>query len=699
MRINSKFLISTILLGLTCSTPRLVRSEIPGQSDLKGNTTATFCNALLDMNHKTLTEDYKRVGAHDPKWDKDAVSFLDALANWFSFSTADILDNVPPIQDMPELQALAKKLMAEKCDDPLVLYVYGRVIDNSPGEERARIESMMPLLLKSRYSDLRKYFALQKIESLYTSPNDPVITPNWRAELAQTEAGALSKESVDALGPMGPRCILYILQSDWDRTGLHEQLLQRYETAKLHPYVLNLLRGHYHLDRFCNGDGDRQQEYDQAVDAFQTAWKDYPQFPEAPQYMVWALAYKGNSVKEARVWFDRTTKIQFDYTPVYHAYRTAIRSGRGDIPQQLKAFSQECLDTKRFDTRVPAEFLCDLKEQTWDDRQGDPILFAKPENYSRLIALLDSYRAVLPQPRGVAYVDGLAAGVSCLAGNYNDAAPRFARLHTDEPLKEPFQSFNVLHLNIPRERTKAAAYAASAQTQAADAAALNHKYDDAITQLGGVLSKLSATDSGVPYIKSRLVEIAVQQKLAAGDTADIQPSKDLTGWIPFDGKWSVDKTGALVNTEPGSIFFMGDVGPRFTFSCHMERAGASDEYDRMGAYVDWQYESSNTGRQTLVRICPADFNVELAPRSDRWRTDLDPVKAAITGSDDITITRWDDLIWVSVNGKEVIHAAQVDKSCLSNGNIGLMSAHQAKATTRFTNITVAPLLKRPPIAD
>ena len=87
--------------------------------------------ATLAYNRRTLGGAYERVGRRDPKWDAGARDLLEAAAQHFASGTLG--DHYAPA-DVPAreaLIALAKPLVEGGCDDPIVVYLYGAMLQDT----------------------------------------------------------------------------------------------------------------------------------------------------------------------------------------------------------------------------------------------------------------------------------------------------------------------------------------------------------------------------------------------------------------------------------------------------------------------------------------------------------------------------------------------------------------------------------------
>ncbi|MEZ5988370.1 MAG: hypothetical protein R3F30_04475 [Planctomycetota bacterium] len=101
---------------------------------------------------------------------------------------------------------------------------------------------------------------------------------------------------------------------------------------------------------------------------------------------------RSGKVAEMRMWFDRAVAAQFDYIRAYVNLFWALRPRWHGSIEQLYAFADECLATKRYDTEVPDQIWM-IFEGIAADEEGLAKHFAKRRNYEMLKQLVEGISA------------------------------------------------------------------------------------------------------------------------------------------------------------------------------------------------------------------------------------------------------------------------------------------------------------------
>jgi hypothetical protein len=63
------------------------------------------------------------------------------------------------------------------------------------------------------------------------------------------------------------------------------------------------------------------------------------------------------------------------------------------------------------------------------------------------------------------------------------------------------------------------------------------------------LNDMNSEDPGAIFVRNKIKTLEFARDFAKGDWVSVQPDRDLSGWMPDVGKWSVDKDGRLVGVS------------------------------------------------------------------------------------------------------------------------------------------------------
>ncbi len=141
---------------------------------------AALLKENLDWNRQTLGAEYERAGKKDPRWDAAARQALDLAAQYFSQQTE-------PWVSPTQIYNAARKAVAAGCDDPMILYLYGRMSAGAnypgPAEYTRRMQAAADTLWSSRYSPIRRAVAMTF--SYQVDPITAASTPEARHKVEQ----------------------------------------------------------------------------------------------------------------------------------------------------------------------------------------------------------------------------------------------------------------------------------------------------------------------------------------------------------------------------------------------------------------------------------------------------------------------------------------------------------------------------------
>ena len=110
-------------------------------------------------------------------------------------------------------------------------------------------------------------------------------------------------------------------------------------------------------------DGWRKfEEYLQLAAAhYMRAWQMHPEHPEAAAMLIHVSMAGGDPEWSPRDWFQQAVTSQFDYLPAYEALGWSLTPRWGGSHRQMLAFARECIETDRWDTRVPLQSISELR--------------------------------------------------------------------------------------------------------------------------------------------------------------------------------------------------------------------------------------------------------------------------------------------------------------------------------------------------
>ena len=336
---------------------------------------------------------------------------------------------------------------------------------------------------------------------------------------------------------------------------------------------------------------DPKPYWQRARDHFTNAWKLRPQCPEAAEAMM-RLVLAGGSEREdtMRGWFDRAVSAQFDWTPAYTLMRQDLVNRR-DV-DGLYTFGTECLRTGRHDTSVPFKFIVILDDII---RVTQSHAFLKRPDVYRDVREFFRRNAANSDHKDMALFTSLEAMYACLAGEYDDARQAFERVgaRLDRELFKRFQ----LDPDMEIARAFAGTGPFQNEIEAMEKMAGAGQLAKAAEACQTLLAKVGGSDPARTYLRHRAVALDLEVKFGTGDWVPLPMDRDLAGWNPISGEWSVDSNGALVgksvirdvrDLRGAMLLTMARIGNRFEIEGHAELLGDSGGYGAVISYCGTQ---------------------------------------------------------------------------------------------------------------
>ncbi|MBZ0150374.1 MAG: hypothetical protein K8J09_02495 [Planctomycetes bacterium] len=373
---------------------------------------ADFDQWLRDV----YTKAYEDHGHHDAKWDADARALYAVLPTIIG-------------EDIPEAtSAIARRLQDSDCDDPLTLCTMMRALpDESAGRRIKTLTKVVPEVVK-QHSPPIAWWAEEALWVIARSGGRPDIgaqmMPRFRARMvvATTDAafaGAGRRHFVrcvwgrDELVPSG---------NLWFNDDMVDQL-GSLEGAE--PWCVEVVTGLCLLKKARYPKGSTEQRWSDARGAakhLREAYEMHPECPEAAAGMIHvAMLDAATAGASAREWFDRAVDAEFDYEPAYRAYVEALRPLFGGSIQAMYHFAEQCLDSERFDTRVPMWYVWTL-QRIQQEQRGAREVWAAEGVPGRLERLFRGYEKQVDAPFDAMALASLRVVTAWAGGRYPQAA-------------------------------------------------------------------------------------------------------------------------------------------------------------------------------------------------------------------------------------------------------------------------------------
>ncbi len=328
-------------------------------------TNASWAPVREKWLRRISTDLYREMGMRDPRWDSEAEALLEAYVK---------IDGCQP--DKPtvdEYEKLADAAMDAECPDPLVRMVAGKAF-----------------FLAERYEDAYAHIFRQ-------SPPGAPDYPEW-ATLAEDVVGwqlhcRLHPEEEDFIkgsyqafkARLGkalretefsgkqPRAVFHWLEHRFNRMDEHQfaPMLEALQTLEgregVDEWLVHTILGCLELKTAFAARGGSfaaevsergwegfNQHLPQARRHLVKAWKLNPDRPEPACMMIQVITGESGCAPAGRAWFDRAVAAEMDHLASYGALMWQQMPRWGGSHEQLLSLAEDCMETKRYDTGVPA---------------------------------------------------------------------------------------------------------------------------------------------------------------------------------------------------------------------------------------------------------------------------------------------------------------------------------------------------------
>ena len=319
------------------------------------------------------------------------------------------------------------------------------------------------------------------------------------------------------------------------------------------------------------------------------SWKENPNSPLAATLMIRVvMGGEAEAGESLRLWFDRAIAAQCDYPSAYSSILSAYQPRWGGSHELMLAFGRVCLDTKRFDLNLPAQFTiaCNSIVSEIGDWRA---FYRHPEIAKPLIEMSEGYVKETTGTASFSMRLSYLALNAWLAGDNVRAAGALAKLggplHPDCLLKlrshrvtETEMREEIAVGNSPLAADYSKAVALAERNQLAEAEQLFLKIQPS--------AKAGIADA----LRERLQVLQLEKKLATGEWVQLPVDPTLRGWLERGGDWSGTADGVLVNqgtdTE-GGIIHRARVGAEFEMKVEFSVQAKEKCCRRCDLYFDW----------------------------------------------------------------------------------------------------------------
>lgn len=587
-----------------------------------------FYRDVLEYHRQTLIEPYKKLGRRDPKWDAQALAYLEVVAQQFSFgSVPRLYQPEGSLAIRPHALELGKTLIDAGCDDPVVLYCHAaNLIDTQKAKQG------QPLLRKAveglRAKKYPAYCLAIAEDRLFNQSNDPDEKKKAKESGQAAWLNAFSGKHSGAERR-------FVVEARWAKLSDRAQQKAFVDAVSARqdadPWMKGVITGRLETqlawDSRGNGFANTVTEEGWkgffkhlalARDALAGAYAAAPNLPEPSADMITVAMGGSDELKEnPSDWFELATKAQLDYRHAYYSMMVGPLLPRwGGSYQQMIDFADACVAQPRFDTLIPMVYL-EVVERIGIDSKQPWSSLSTAKVYNQIVKVTEGYAATVNKKKAV-YYKSLHVAVACRANRLADARKVLDEMTAAGMTMDPVA---FAYFSVPNNAdTVSSIYARSgphaAKLAEAESQAANGDLAAAVAGMKAIVGQVAKDEPAQPFLAQRLFQVEQQMQFVAGEWSAMQMKGNLSGWSKRAGMWSADAAGAIIgHCDPHNaknvwsfLDWVGkdngrDPGRSFELSGVIEfPAGPSDL-----KYTDGAFELATTGEKGPKAIV-VDFN-------------------------------------------------------------------------------------------
>ena len=389
-----------------------------------------FYEQRYQWHLKTYVRNFEKFGHRSAVWDDKVKSMLAEYAVFRRERTSaafmqNLLDQVDHILELGCKDARVISIKG------ILLYENQNAVDAAP-----YLKQGLELLEKSDYPKRYSYFVTSHLRYVYSGSrglNNPYAAYQ-RAAMKYLGKAAQDRDYQDG----HQRYYMHDFIQEFSNKNCcmpenaavcMDEIIQ---SKQIDSWISQVARGYYHyaVGWKYRGDGYAStvakenmnkfhKEIAEARKCLTQAHEIHPEFPEAAAKMV-DVSMVIAADHDERLWLERTIAAHFDYLYAYDDLLNALRPRWGGSHDEMLKFGIECLNTGRFDTRVPSRFLVSLF-QIGSEMDNWRIPYQWPGIYDLIKQYFDG---LLSEPNNKDYYDtnkSFYAVVAWAAGQHQDA--------------------------------------------------------------------------------------------------------------------------------------------------------------------------------------------------------------------------------------------------------------------------------------
>lgn len=390
----------TISTGCTTVTSH---TESPIQPPEPVGREASTFNDFRDLQYKVnkrlIVDEYKAHAFKNPEWDDQAVDFLEKVTKKLSGKGG---------MSYRKMAEQGEALVELGCNDPMVLNYYALGLNKIHRDRDARkiIAQSIEGLKNSQYPPNQMMFASLRMIIVLMELKDKDAMPEYR----DMNTRAIMDVLVSGIYLPGEERVMY-RHVEHSLKTMYTQFMEpmlkvadQLETLEnADPWTRDMLLGYFHIKRAWNLRSGKK-----AKDVSPAGWEGFrthlaraythlnaahhrkPMYPEAATMLITVAMGGGTPGNEnPSYWFEKAVNAQLDHVDAYKRLLYALLPKWGGSYDQIMTHAQAWLDTGRFDTEVPYQYLEAVRKICRD--RNDYRLLRRPGVYEGLEQMCKGY--------------------------------------------------------------------------------------------------------------------------------------------------------------------------------------------------------------------------------------------------------------------------------------------------------------------
>lgn len=585
------------------------RADLPGADSPKVYIDTQRAADELQYNRKRFIDTYNAVGRKNPKWDADAVAFLEQVSRYLVDGSLD-----PPFQpdDAPTAAQLARMgahLVSLGCDDTQVRYGNAVALADLH-RQRDAVTQFRFVFAHRNDQKLPPESVASTAQHLLKFPN--FLSPEERSKIESVEESNCI-EIVRGVRPtraersLMANYLLGMLDRDHAMGTRVCTAIRKMKDAD--PWMVEAVCGVHEVRLAWDARGAdlafkvTQKGWQgfathlaEARRCLTKAWQMEPKIRGPAANMITVVMGDGGQGDTLRTWFDRALEALFDDRSAAMQMFWALRPRWGGSLQEMLALGMECAQTHRYDTTVPSWLLMAVEGVADETQDKEGRTWADPDIYRAVGQVLSGYEAAMPAGRRRDWFGSWQAAVAWRAGKFDDARRLLDHLTTPVAFNRFALFTKQPELMVGQVYAFSGPNAQGARQATTDAEA--GRIENAAKEFDDLAKATDDKDKAAFYFDDYATTLQTHLKLDAGEWADLIPKRGVHGWRVSEGNWSLDSKGRLVGTSDQAGLLLladADLGKRYEVIATMEYDAPKGQPGGVGLAIDDNGETYGNG--------------------------------------------------------------------------------------------------------